>query len=188
MRDFDKKDRNLYFIALIPDEQLRNEIRKIKEYMRDAYGAAHALKSPAHITLQMPFKRSPADESQISSFLKEFAAGERSFRVELDGYGAFPPRVIYIRITDPKPIEQLHRRMKKLLTDIPGFQGEEIMQHVQPHITVATRDLDRASFNEAWPEMKDREFTGRFSVHSIFLLKHNGRHWDIMDEFPFNRQ
>ena len=186
MRDIGDRNRNLYFIALIPGSQLREEIREIKEAMKDEYGASHALKSPAHITLQMPFKRSPDAGAGISSALREFAAGERPFRVDLDGFGAFPPRVIYIQITNPQPIAELHGRLKKLLIETPGFTREEIMQHVQPHITVATRDLTKAAFNEAWPEMKDREFTGRFTVNSIFLLRHNGRHWDIMSEYPFD--
>jgi 2'-5' RNA ligase len=78
--------------------------------------------------------------------------------------------------------------LKRVLTDTLGFTREEIMQHVQPHITVATRDLTRVAFNEAWPEMKDREFTGRFTVKSVFLLRHNGRHWDILLECPFDKR
>ena len=179
---------DLYFIALIPDVPLREEVRKIKEAMKVEYGAAHALKSPAHITMQMPFKRNPGEEVDLSSALMEFAARERPFSVDLDGFGAFPPRVIYIRITNPKPVEELHGRLKRVLTDTLGFTREEIMQHVQPHITVATRDLTRVAFNEAWPEMKDREFTGRFTVKSVFLLRHNGRHWDILLECPFDKR
>jgi 2'-5' RNA ligase len=188
MRDFDERNRSLFFIALIPGEQLRKEIKEIKESMRDEYGASHALKSPAHITMQMPFKWSPAQEAEISSILMRFAAGEKPFKVELDGYGAFPPRVIYLKVTNPQPIIELHRRLKGLLADTPGFIREEVMQQVQPHITVATRDLTREAFSEAWPEMRNREFTASFTVYSIFLLKHNGRHWDILLECPFKKR
>ncbi|MEZ4998345.1 MAG: hypothetical protein R2758_13095 [Bacteroidales bacterium] len=41
----------LYFVALIPPVELRNEIRTLKERMRSDHSAGHALRSPAHITL-----------------------------------------------------------------------------------------------------------------------------------------
>ena len=177
----------LYFIALVPHEKLRNEIRAIKERMRSEYGAGHALKSPAHITLQMPFKRSSTEEPAISDALRRFAFGEGPFTIDLDGYGCFAPRVIFIRITNPEPVRALHRRLKQVLAGELQFPKGEIMNDVQPHITVATRDLTKESFADAWPEMKDEEFSGSFQVHSLFLLKHNGKHWDILEEFPFGK-
>lgn len=178
-------DQCLYFIAIIPHSELREEVRAVKVRMRDRHGAGHALKSPAHITLQMPFKRNIRDELPVSAALRTFAAKETPFNVDLDGFGCFAPRVIYIRVTDPEPVRELHMRLKQMLIDILGFSQNEIMQDVQPHITVATRDLTRDAFREAWAEMKDEEFRGTFGVNSIFLLKHNGRDWNILKEFPF---
>ncbi|MDX9772385.1 MAG: 2'-5' RNA ligase family protein [Bacteroidales bacterium] len=181
-------DKNeLYFIALIPHDELKNNIRVIKERIHSVYGAGHALKSPAHITLQMPFKRGRGEEGAISTVLQRFALREESFRVDLDGYGAFPPRVIYIRITDPDPVRSLHLRLKEVLLKELDFSEAEIMHEMQPHITLATRDLTRAAFTEAWSEYRDNKFTGYFEVRSICLLKHNGRNWDTMMEFPFGR-
>ncbi|MDX9904671.1 MAG: 2'-5' RNA ligase family protein [Bacteroidales bacterium] len=178
-------DKLLYFIALIPHAGLREEIREIKERMRDEYGAGHALKSPAHITLQMPFKRSPGDEDFITLALAGFALKERPFRVELEGYGSFPPRVIHIRVSNPGPVRALHARLRELLLDDLGFEPQEVMRDVQPHITIATRDLTKTAFSEAWPVMKEEAFTGGFRAEGIFLLRHNGRSWDILKEFPF---
>ena len=177
-------NKELYFIALIPDNDLKKRVREVKERIRSDYGAGHALKSPAHITLQMPFKREQSDETAISAVLRRFAREETSFNIEVNGFGAFPPRVIYIRITDPDPVISLHRRLKETLMDQLGFSEDEIMKHVQPHITVATRDLSREAFSEAWPEFMNEEFPGRFEVKSIFLLKHNGRNWDVCEEYP----
>jgi len=179
----DRKE--LYFIALIPHIELRNEIRAIKERMRSEYGAEHALKSPAHITLQMPFKRDIGDEPVITASLEKFALQENSFTVRLDGFGSFAPRVIYIRITDPEPVRALYKRLKMVLAGDLNFDTAEIMGDLLPHITVATRDLAKEAFADAWPEMKDEKFTGVFEVQSLFLLKHNGRNWDILKEFPF---
>ena len=179
-------NKDLYFIALIPHGSLREEIRKIKVRMRDGYGAGHALKSPAHITLQIPFKRSSTDEGRLAEALRTFAATEKPFTVDLNGYGAFAPRVIFIKIVEPGQVIELHSRLKKVLLDDLHFDQDEVMKSVQPHITIATRDLTKAAFSEAWAEFEDEEFSASFEVGSIFLLKHNGRNWDILEELPYS--
>jgi len=176
---------DLYFIAIIPYSELRERVRGIKERMRSEYGAGHALKSPAHITLQMPFKRNPEDEAEISEALRKFALPEKTFTIDLDGYGSFAPRVIFIKITRPEPVASLHKRLNQVLMTELHFTPGEVMKEVQPHVTVATRDLTREAFSEAWPVFKNENFNASFDVHSIFLLKHNGRNWDILEEFPF---
>jgi 2'-5' RNA ligase len=176
---------DLYFIAIIPHRELREEIRKIKERMKAEYGAGHALKSPAHITLQRPFKRSSEDEAEISAVLKRFASTEKPFTLDINGYGAFAPRVIFVKITQSEPVRALHLHLKEVLMTELHFNPGEIMKDVQPHISVATRDLTNESFSEAWPEFQTEEFITSFDVHSIFLMKHNGMNWDILEEFQF---
>jgi 2'-5' RNA ligase len=185
VKDFRQKNMDLYFIAIIPYSGLREKIRKVKERMKTEYGAGHALKSPAHITLQMPFKRSPADEAEISEALRKFATPEKTFTVDLNGYGAFAPRVIFIKITQPEPVRALHMRLNEVLLSELHFSPGEIMKELQPHVTIATRDLTKEAFSEAWPAFQEEDFSASFDVRSIFLLKHNGRNWDILEEFPF---
>jgi 2'-5' RNA ligase len=185
VKDRQDRDKTLFFIALVPHETLRHEVREIKEQFRDEFGARHALKSPAHVTLQMPFKRNSSEEPAISAILEKVALEEKPFRVDLDGFGCFAPRVIFIRIRDHEPVKALHSRLKIKLTEELDFSEREIMHDVQPHITVATRDLTKGAFREAWPAFESMEFSGSFIVNSLFLLKHNGRNWDIYKEFPF---
>lgn len=185
MKDRQDKSETLFFIALVPHKTLCREIREIKEQFRDEFGARHALKSPAHITLQMPFKRSSSDEPAISATLEKIALEEKPFSVELDGFGCFAPRVIFIRIRDHEPVKALHSRLKQKLTEELEFSEREIMNDIQPHITIATRDLTKEAFREAWPEFQEKEFSGSFIVNSLFLLKHNGRNWDVYKEFTF---
>jgi 2'-5' RNA ligase len=153
--------------------------------MKAEFNAGHALKSPAHVTLQMPFRRKSAGEEVIVDALERFAAGEQSFDLHLEGFGCFAPRVIFIRLVNPEPVIGLHTRLKTVLLESLGFEGSEIMKSVQPHMTVATRDLTKQAFEEAWPVYQDEEFSGSFNVNSLFLLKHNGSHWDIFREFTF---
>jgi len=52
-------------------------------------------------------------------------------------------------------------------------------------MTIATRDLNKGKFYKVWPTYKNRRYHGEFTVKSIFLLKHNGTSWDILQEFLF---
>ncbi|MCI0523250.1 MAG: 2'-5' RNA ligase family protein [Bacteroidales bacterium] len=176
---------DLYFIALMPHEELRDEIRAIKERMRECYGAGHALRSPAHITLQKPFRRDSDGTRVIIDALHHFAQHEVPFKIELYGYGAFAPRVLYIKLKENKHISLLQERLKAMLLSSLAFTPDEISKDIQPHITIATRDLTKEAFGEAWPGLRDEVITGSFVARSFFLLKHNGRYWDIFREFPF---
>ncbi len=172
----------------MPDLRLREEIRAIKEEFSRDFSSSHALKSPAHITLQMPFKRAPENEPLMTGTLREFSASEMPFTVELDGFGAFAPRVIFIKIKEHQAVAGLHSRLRNVLLKKMEFPQGEIMNEVHPHITLATRDLSRDSFGKAWAGFENRKFTGSFTVNSLFLLKHNGRYWDIFREFAFSPQ
>jgi 2'-5' RNA ligase len=174
---------NLYFIALIPHQELRDEIREMKDEMKILTGAKNALKSPAHITLQKPFKRGENEEHNIVKALRQFAKQEKPFRVVLSGFGSFPPRVIFIQVKNHQPVIELHARLKKVLIEELEFTPAEIMQDIHPHITLTTRYLTSTGFHEAWPVFENRVFDDSFEAHTLFLLKHNGQKWEIATKF-----
>ncbi len=180
----DKK--NLYFIALIPHLSLREEIKLLKEEMKLNYNVRHALKSPAHITLQMPFRKAEDKEIQLVTELENFAINQNKFDIYQSGFGCFSPRVIFISIVNHKPIINLHKKLNDLLINQLDFNEKEINQNIYPHLTIATRDLSKEMFHKIWLDFKERKFENSFKVNSIFLLKHNGKHWDIFKEFLFD--
>lgn len=176
---------SLYFIAIIPCPELREQVRLLKEEMKGRFHAKHALKSPAHITLQMPFKRNEEDESLLIKELENFATKQNLYSVELKGFGCFSPRVIFVKVKDHKPITVLYSNLKNVLTDELSFKENEVSNKIYPHMTIATRDLTEDAFLKAWPEYEQRKFNASFTVNSLFLLKHNGKCWDIYKEFLF---
>ena len=154
--------------------------------MKLRFGAGHALKSPAHITLQMPFRREEGKEKAMMESLKNFAEEESEFQVELKGFDCFAPRVIFVKISDHKPLQALHSRFKKMLRNEIGMKDRNTFDF-HPHMTIATRDLTEEAFHNAWPDFESRKFEGSFKVKSLFLLKHNGKFWEIYQEFPFGK-
>lgn len=178
-------DTHLYFVALLPCDNIRNRVRMIKEDIREKYGAKHALKSPAHITLQRPFRRTRVEVQAMTGELRQFASRQKPFVVSLSGFGFFTPGVIYIRVKEPAPVISLHQELMKVLSGPLSFNKEELMVSVQPHMTVATRDISKENFSKAREYFENASFEETFEVNSIFLLRHNGRYWDILREFRF---
>ena len=179
------KTQNLYFIAIVPDGAIRQKVKALKEEMKARFNAKHALKSPAHITLIPPFKRDQTHENFLCDNLSQFATEQESIKVELSGFRSFPPRVIYIDVRHPDQIKNIHSSLcHKLLTNML-FHPDELKSKLHPHMTIATRDLTKEAYNQAWLEFEKRAFSENFQVKSLFLLKHNGKFWDIFKEFEF---
>ena len=177
---------NLYFIALIPHMELREQIEALKKEMKERLNAKHALKSPAHITLQMPFKSSNEIEPHLTHTLQEFADNQTPFMIKLSDFGCFSPRVIFVKVNKHAPINSLHAKLITILSEEMEFGEKVISQNIHPHMTIATRDLSTVNFKLAWSEFSDKEFEASFLCKSLFLLKHNGSFWDIYKEFCFN--
>ncbi|WP_089377264.1 2'-5' RNA ligase family protein [Lutibacter flavus] len=180
--------RNLYYIGLLPHFKLRKEVKVLKEELMVHFNTKSALKSPAHITLQKPFKFSKIKEHFLIETLKHFAEQQNQFNINLNGFGCFSRRVIFIDVTNHKPVLSIHAELKKLLFHELEFKENEISSKIYPHITIATRDLSKENFDKAWPLFEFRKFKASFLVNSLFLLKHNGKFWDIYKEFQFKNK
>lgn len=174
----------LCFIALVPPEALKEKVRSLKEEIHRKYGAKRALRLPAHITLQPPFKMESSRLPLLHNTIREFALARHAFPLKLEGFGAFPPRVIYIDVVDPGPLKSLQNELLKVLQkDL--LTREENLREFYPHITLATRDIPRNRFKAVWEDFRNREFDETFIAEGIYLFQHNGKTWDISTEFTF---
>jgi 2'-5' RNA ligase len=173
-------NRNLYFVAVLPPEDIQEEVRKIKLIFKNQYGAEHALNSPAHLTLIPPFQWPVEKETDLEGSLDLFNRKEVPFEVELNGMGAFRPRVIYIDVVKNDSLSGLHKRLKNLLEakwNIPELRRDK--KPFNPHMTVAFRDLKKENFLASWDEFKDKKFQARFTVDRIVLLIHRLKRWEV---------
>ena len=176
----------LYFIAILPNTDVRQRIRTIKEELKEKFNLKHALKLPAHITMQIPFRFPEEEEERLVHSLESFAGRETGFPVQLSGFGSFPPRVIFIQVSNPERVKQLHDGLQNSMKEVIGVQGQKNDKSFHPHVTVASRDLNRNSFEKVWTEFQKRHFEASFQVDSLVLFKHNGKSWDVLDEFFLN--
>ena len=146
--------------------------------MRDTYGSKASLNSPAHITLHMPFELKENREKAVIEALNELAEGYNSFPIEIDGFGAFPPRVLFLHVVPNDMLSRLqsdvHECMKR---GFNVFNADYKKRPFHPHVTLAFRDLKKSAFQEAWSVLKDKGFKASWLAHGITLLKHDGRKW-----------
>lgn len=174
---------SMYFIGLIPEDKTKQAITKIKKDIADRFDSKHALRLPPHITLQIPFTVEEDDESKLNLDLNKFAKKQVPFRVVLSGFGSFNSKVIYIDVLQSQPIIDLHKRLLKVTDPYIEEKPEGEKKEMNPHITVAYRDLSNENFKKAWPEFRDKSFEDVFVAKSFCLFKHNGKTWDVLKTF-----
>lgn len=176
---------NQYFIAIIPPSPVFEEALQLKEYFRDTYKSKASLNSPPHVTLHMPFRWKEKKEQELIDSLVVFASRHNGFDLRLRNFSCFSPKVIFIDVeTSPELTSlqlHLHRYSKEKLNLYNATYKE---QPFYPHITLAFRDLKKPNFEKAWEEFKDKEFSADFRVEKLTLLKHNGKLWQALRDFP----
>jgi 2'-5' RNA ligase len=64
-----------------------------------------------------------------------------------------------------------------------GAKGDTRPFH--PHITIATRDLHKRAFTEAWPLFEHKKYEVQFEATGLSVLRHNTKNWDVIHTAPF---
>ncbi len=167
-----------YFLALIPPPTIQAEATALKHYFREHYQSQAALKSPPHITLQPPFTWPDEARDRLFATLADFRPLIAPVPIHLSGFGAFPPRVIFLAVEPTPELMQLQTELSHYMAtnlDIVDQRSRDRPFH--PHLTIAFRDLKSAAFRQAWPEFEQRPAEYRFTAGAIALLRHTGQKW-----------
>lgn len=175
-----------FFIALLPPQEIQNSITDIKQIFVDRYHSKAALKSPPHITLQPPFEWLTSDLPTLSQSLSEFATQQHPIAIDLLGFGAFAPRVIFVNVLKTPELLALQTAlMAHVEHHLEIVHPVSKTRPFAPHITVGFRDLTKPNFRAAWAEFQHQPLRGDFIAHNLTLLIHNGQRWNVCQEFPF---
>lgn len=174
-----------YFIAIVPSEPLLTEIQNIKQSVFDKYQSKGALRSPAHITLHMPFSFQEGKENKLIDCLNEFQF-HTSFLIFLNNYDCFEPRVVFINVQEQAELFDLQKLLvNHVKRHLNLFNQSDDMRGFHPHITIAFRDLKKPAFYKVWEEYKTKSFSKIFTCNSISLLKHQKEEWVVIRTFEF---
>lgn len=178
---------SLYFIALIPPDPIAEEVKAFKLLAAQRFHSKRALSAPAHITLQPPFKWEDQHLDEIAALLREFVQTALPFEQELHDFNCFKPRVVFVDVILNDALRELAARLKSALLPVLGEEQTDSRPY-HPHMTVAFKDLKPHFFFKAWEYFSQQSYQRFFKVDVLYLLKHNGKEWEVVDSFKFNSQ
>jgi 2'-5' RNA ligase len=170
----------MYFIAIVASEEINQQALRWKNYFKESYGCTVALKSPAHITIIPPFWMKEELQNELITSMIKFSHLINKFEIALKDFNAFKPRTIFINVTKNDPLNTLYGSFADFLNDQNKFPIKKEDRPFHPHVTLATRDLHKKAFYEAWDIFSQKKFEASWTAKGISLLKHNKKNWDVI--------
>lgn len=177
-----------FFVALIPSVEVQEYANQVIRELGDRY-RTRTSKAPPHITLQPPFLWQPETVADLENCLKRVAQEHPPVPLMLSGFGAFAPRVLYMNVLKTPELLTLQTHlMARLEAQLGIVDPVSKRRPFSPHLTVASRNLTRRTFNQAWAELSQQPVAFECVVDRLTLLIHNGQRWQIQSEFPLMTQ
>ena len=168
----------MYFIAVVLPDELDKKIVEFKKWMDDKYGCRVGLKSPAHITIVPPFWTEPEKEEQLKKDIDSISTYHQKFVLRTNNFSAFKPRTLFIAVEENHSLHLLKKTADDFFRN-KDYKIKNENRPFHPHITIATRDLHKKDYADAWPHFETRMFDEEFEAKGLSLLKHNGSRWDV---------
>ena len=176
----------MYFIALVAPKEINEDVLKWKQFMKEQFNCAAALRSPAHITLIPPFWMDEALEKELQNAISNFSQHQTPFEINLKNFAAFKPRVVYVDVLPGQSLQVLHSQLEKFLIACNLFPVKPGDRPFHPHLTIATRDLHKKDFRRAWEIFNEKKYEVSWLGDSISLLRHNQKNWDVIFTSQFS--
>ncbi|MCH7414162.1 2'-5' RNA ligase family protein [Belliella sp. R4-6] len=175
-----------YFIALVPVGALQEEVTAIKEDLKEKFGLKYALKSPAHVTLKMPFGWNEAKEDNLINSLEIFARNHKSIKLSFQGFGKFGNRVIYIKVKQSEQLGLMQSALAEFCKRELKLVKELSDTNYHPHMTIAFKDMKVKFFEEYWNYTKGLDFNHSVKFDKFSLLKKIDNRWISIKEINLN--
>ena len=171
---------NMYFIALVAPEEIDQQVLKWKNLFKERYECSVALKSPAHITIVPPFWMNEELENDLINSIHAFSITKTKFEITLQNFAAFQPKVIFVDVVKNKMLNDLYQSFVDFIISQDKFPIKKEDRPFHPHVTLATRDLYKKAFQEAWEIFSKKKYEALWIFNGISLLRHNKKNWDVI--------
>ena len=168
--------RELYYIALLPDDKLSQLCLEYKQQAQNLFQAQATLRSPAHITLIPPFNADEIALNQITLILAHLATQQHGLELQLNGWQHFGVRTIYLGFAANFALSLLQAKTKQQITLLTKLRPEA---EFTPHISIVNRDLAEIDFNSAWEYFSSQSYPVLTKCTQLALLKHSPFGWQI---------
>lgn len=158
-----------YLLVIQPHEALRDEIMEVKKYFSETYDCPAVATGKPNITLAR-FQQYEMIEQRIVHRLQLMAMAQASFVVELHDFGSFPAHSIYINVTTKTQIVELVKALRPIQHLLKIDKDRKPHFITEPFVTVA-RKLLPWQYEKGWLELSNTQFSGRFVVEHLLLLR-----------------
>lgn len=175
----------LYFLAVVLPEELNAEIKGFKNHMLQEWGCKVALKSPAHITIIPPYWMDTGLEPSLLQNMQAFSDPFAPFQLSLRNFSAFKPKTLFVAVQQSEQLYRLKMAADRFFNTHTEYKAKPDNRKFHPHVTIATRDLHKKSFSEAWQFYETKNFERTFTASGLTILRHNQKDWDIIYTAPF---
>jgi 2'-5' RNA ligase len=183
-RDFLYMD--MYYMAIVLPEELNKEVLKYKQYMLDQYQCRVGLKSPAHTTIIPPYWMERSKESALLQELENVCKELAVFPITTKNFSAFKPRTIFIDVEVNETLRTAKKRIDRFFQEHKDYGAKIETRPFHPHITIATRDLYKKAFAEAWSYFEHKTFSATFTASGLSVLRHNKVNWEVIHTAAFS--
>lgn len=124
-------------------------------------------------------------EEQLKTDISTLSCEFRSFDLSTNNFSAFKPRTIFVDLSVNEHLIQVKKKTDLFFSEKRDYKIKLESRAFHPHITIATRDLFKKDFMEAWPYFSDKKFQEKWKTKGISLLKHNKKNWDVIHTSQF---
>ena len=182
------KNMEKYFLAILPSEEIFNRAEQIKNELKEKFNVKYALKSPAHITVKMPFPFDENREAQLIEKLGSFLKSYPCFDLRISGIHHFGNRVIYSKVAESEALRTLQEGLRKFCRLHLHLVEELSDRNYTPHITLAFKDIKPKIYDQVFEFVNKQPIEGAFSVHQICLLKKIEGRWKVIFHLDLQRK
>ena len=180
---------SLYFIAILPPEELSEQIDDIRKECAERFQVKAGLKPPVHITLYRPFHLEQELENHLIKSLSTVTYSHSPFEQQLENFDSFNAHTLYIRAIKNPKLAALQKNITSVILrhklDVREVKGNTLFT---PHVTIAYRDIPPETFPLIWETFKDKKFKRSFMTERFALLKHDGKKWNVLKNYGLKYQ
>jgi len=150
----------------------------------EKFNLKYALKSPAHITLKMPFVWNEAKQDKLALQLTLFFQEHSKLKLGLKGIGNFGKRVLYIKVGEDEQLQEMQKDLTQICKTQLNLKLELSDYAYHPHMTLAFKDMKDLLFNEYLDYLRTKGFKDLMEVKDVALLKKENGRWRVCQRIP----
>lgn len=178
----------MYFLAIVLPPHLNDEVLVFKHFMQSRYGCCVALRSPAHITIIPPFWFDETKETVLVNDVSEISSNTSAFSIRTNNFSCFKPRTIFIDVNSNSQLDALKKKTETFLGKQQHYKLKIDERPAHFHITIATRDLHKKAFHEAYAHFANQAFIKEWMAEGLSVLKHNKTNWEVLHSGLFTKR